>query len=111
MLPRTFLPVPNNRFNVDELSNFGPVQYLTTTHLSPFEGDEIMRNIRLGLKRNQYDPEKDYLVLTGNSVVLAYTMAVFVTEFPKFKMLIFDARNSLYCPREFTLLTAKTEAK
>ena len=47
--------------------------------------------------------KNDYLLISGNSVIASLASSIVFNKFKKINMLIFDAREHKYLPREFSL--------
>lgn len=99
IMARVFIPVANNRFDIEQAKVFGDIVYLSKVHIPPFLIERTSDAMLAGIKREKFDPDNDFLALTGNSITLALCLATFAVQFPKIKILLFDATTSMYCPK------------
>lgn len=68
-------------------------------HINPFDTYSLIELIKHRLKEGYFDPEKDFICLTGSSVLLSLFLATLVRIYgvtDVFKMLIFDACRNKY---------------
>jgi len=82
-------------------SSFGELKILTKGNLPVFSLDRIRERIKRGLK--QFDPEKDFILLSGSLVPNVITVSLLVKKFGQIKILIFDAKKGNYKQRELRI--------
>lgn len=63
---------------------------------SPFTPDAMMRRIRTELLEHRFDPEHDYIVLTGSVLNVGFLMLTSVTTYTSVKALMFDSTKGTY---------------
>jgi len=97
--PRVFLVEPNNRFVIADAETRGTLSYLSVRCLNPFNPDTAKELIYRGFQEQGFNLDRDYLIMTGNSLVLAMALSVACVLYPKIQLLLFDSRTSSYCER------------
>jgi len=55
--------------NISDAKRFGEIINVTEGNINVFEPDRVMYNILKVFKENKYDPEIDYIVLSGSKVI------------------------------------------
>jgi len=98
-MAKVFLAEPNDRYSLDAAALFGTVQYVVAEGLRPFKTPQAMRSLITGLERAGYDPEEDFLCMTGHALAVTLLVAAATQRFPKVKLLLFDAASSEYKER------------
>ena len=99
MFGRVFLPEPNGRFDLSTAEIFGVIEYLSERRLDPFNTDTTVDFFKSRLQEVNFDPEIDFICMTGNSLILALMLSVVVSSYYSVKLLMFDAKNSAYRER------------
>jgi hypothetical protein len=59
-------------------------------------GDDFHRELITKLERADFDPDKDYLVVTGRTNVIAIAVAAMVLRWGRVSMLLYDPRTKSY---------------
>jgi len=99
-MSRVFLPEPNARYGLFDAGDYGEIVYVSRERLNPFDIEYCTEQLVSGLA--DFDPEHDFICITGSTntvaVVLAYVTAVFAAPI---QLLLFDARESVYRVRVF----------
>lgn len=98
---RVFLAEPNRRFVLTDAQKFGKIEYLSDDQLNPFSISKTMELLNDGFSSKNFDPENDFLCMTGNTLILSYTLSIAATRFKSMKLLMFDSRTSCYCERMY----------
>lgn len=93
---------PNNRYSFDASETYGDLVFLSNVSLNPFDSANIIGIFSRRLDEIEFDPEEDFICLTGKTITVAILFAVVAVKYNKFKTLMFDARVSAY--RERTIL-------
>ena len=101
-MSRVFLPEPAKRFNLAQAKVFGELVYLAEQRLDPFNVELTLEILTERLSALAFNPEKDLLCMTGNTIILAYSLTAASRLFGSVKLLLFDARTSSYCERVLT---------
>ncbi len=96
-MSKVYLVEPYTKFNLRTAEAFGELTYLSPNRLDPFDPGNAVYHILVGLKN--FNPEEDYLCITGNVVAVAYMVAVALEKFKTLNILVFDATNSNYRER------------
>lgn len=100
---RVFFASRNQRFDVTAAEPFGEIVYLfERDRPSPLRTQKVYDGILERMLSNDFDPNLDYIVLTGPNVYVAVLLAVAVAEFGGTKMLVFDAPNDRYIEQDLT---------
>lgn len=102
---RVILVEPNPRYDLTAAEEFGDIVYLSKTIMTPFNTADLIRTVKERLVAMDYDPETDYVCMTGYSLTVAMFLAVAVRMFGEVKIVMFDARNSTYKERRFNTVT------
>jgi len=100
---KVFLPQPNERFDVSGAKKFGEVVHLLD-FANPFNTTSVAEKLVESLEENNFNPEKDYLCMTGSPLVLAILLAVAFEKYGTIRMLMFDAKESNYRERRLECL-------
>lgn len=71
---RVFVVQENNRLDYGPAEDFGQVMFITAEEYHPFKNS--LRNAaildRVDLAMNSFNPDTDYLILTGNPILIGY---------------------------------------
>lgn len=98
--PRALFVVESPRFNVASAVEFGEIVYLFKDgQLNPLHTDNTIKSIRTALQRIDYDPDVDFVVMAGSSLLLALYFATVAQEWGFVRALMFDARHNKYVER------------
>ncbi len=93
-----FVVQENNYMDYTPAEDFGEVRFLTVDEYRPISSSlrnlQILEDIRKGLK--DFDPEKDYIVFTGNPVVMGYAFHQLFSRFPEFRILHWRSKENRY---------------
>lgn len=102
MKSRVFQVEPTPRFDVTECREKGEIVYVGEMGFNPFDG-EIVSKVASRLTFLQFDPEKDYVCLTGSQLSVSLFLAVLTAMYPNqsLKLLMFHAKTSHYQERSF----------
>jgi hypothetical protein len=79
---------------------YGELVKLTEGQVSIFATDRLLERLARGLVA--FDPQQDYLLLSGNMVVNALALMLLAWRFPRLRLLVFDNRRDVYVPRTVT---------
>lgn len=82
--------------DLSDAERFGELIYVTEGNVNVFNTDRMMFTILKCLKDNNYDPDKDYILLSG-SMVINFLIGLLCT---KSKLLIWDPKIKQYEERE-----------
>ena len=99
-LPRVFVPIRTDRYDISQAGKFGEIIYLSDENISPFNINEVVWKFINSL-RNNFNPEVDYICMTGNSLILCWLSTAISILYPKVKILLYDSRSEDYQVREF----------
>lgn len=94
---RVFIPEENPRYNIDAAKTYGDLIYFGGKgSINPFIVDKAMDGMLRGFLEHEFDPEEDFLCLTGKSLVVALFLAVAIQNYGTVKTLMFTSRDSIY---------------
>lgn len=101
--PRVFVLQKQSRYDVSAVEAYSTeIVYIADREtLSPFDTYGLIELIKHVLVVNDFDIKKDFICLTGQSVLLAIFLSVFVHMFHygHLRTLMFDARHNKYTLR------------
>ena len=93
---RVILAEPIINFDVSDASRFGELVLLFQHKVNPFQADLFLQ-FREALDDLQFNPDYDYICLTGRVAVLPILVSVVVSDWGvPIKVLIFDAVSATY---------------
>lgn len=98
---RTFLLEPV-QYRIDGAARYGPLHYIfppDAARSSIWETSRLSDEILQRLDRLQYDPNLDYLVVTGHQIALATMIAVVANDYGNFRALFYDMNSREYVER------------
>lgn len=88
----------NNKFNYADAERFGDIQFLTNREYSPLKNSlinrDILDEINTGMK--DFDPDIDYLLLSGNPVMIGYVFHLALTGKGYVRLLQWDGIQGQY---------------
>lgn len=97
---KVFFVERSPRFNTRSADRFGTVTFLMENDaFSPFQTDRVMKTVNDKLTAEGYDPERDFIAITGGHVLVAMFLASALYRSGKVRALLFDARSSRYQER------------
>lgn len=98
--PRALFVVESSRFNISSAREFGEIVYLLKGEpVSPLNVDEVVSRIKEALDDIAFDPKNDYVVLTGQTLLVAVYLAIACDVSGQVRTLMFDARHDKYVER------------
>lgn len=100
-MTRVFVPQISQKFDMGDAKRYGTIVPLTEERIDPLNPPSVVSLFISQLENLDFDPEKDYVCLTGSQLVTAMFLAVLSARYEELKLLIFDSRNSSYCVRLF----------
>lgn len=71
---------------------------LTEDSVNLSNTDRVRYNIEKKLRSHNYDPDRDYIAISGSPVLSAIIMRA-LTDYPKIKVLVFNAKTRTYYVR------------
>jgi hypothetical protein len=93
---RVFLPVSYSKLDYSLAGDFGEIVFVCEEHLNPFSPDKCIEALMVGLSEENFDPEVDYICMTGQSLILAYTLSAAIFVYGRVNILLFDATTNNY---------------
>ena len=98
-----FVVQENNRISYHPAEAYGELKFLTAREYSPTKGslinEKILEDIRKGLEN--FDPSSDFLLLTGNPVMIGYVMHLCLNRKGYVKVLQWDRMSGRYIEIHF----------
>jgi len=101
MLQRVILAEPAPKFDLSKAETYGELVYLSRNKINPFNIDGLIGLLKHRLKEIGFDPNKDYVCLTGSNLAVPVLIGVLASEYETFKLLMFHAGSSEYVVRVF----------
>lgn len=91
----------NSRYDISGVKYYSKelVYVMDNERVNPFDINEFTELVRHRLIMENFNPEKDFICLTGSSILLSVFLAAIVrkcTYACQFKVLIFDAKKNQY---------------
>ena len=89
---------PTGRFNVDSAAQYGEIEYVTLPKGANYFNTDTVMDL-LGERLAEYDPDADFLAVTGQSMLVALGTGLVLADFGRVRLLLFDARTGRYVER------------
>lgn len=100
MIPRVFFPIQSGQYNTQRATEYGERVFLIKTDdMSPFNTEVYGKIYRKELAQQQFNPDEDFIVLTGPLNFVALLFGIALARYRTVKTLMFDARTSAYIER------------
>ena len=101
MEPRVFVLQTQKRYDISAVKYYSKeiVYVLRDEHINPFDTDGFIELIKHRLIMEKFDPNKDFICLTGSSILLSLFIATivwFTNGYSNLKVLMFDAKTTKY---------------
>ena len=100
---KVFVVQENPRLNYVDAERFGEVVFMTSKEFSPLKNSlvnaEIISDIQAFMK--DFDPDNDYLLLTGGPVLLGYAFHLAISKKGYITVLQWDGMKQAYLPIQF----------
>ncbi len=99
--PRVFFVVESLRFDTSSAEKLGEKVFIfgERTNMDIFtDPNRFLKVAMVSLHRENYDPKKDYIALTGPAMLLALFLGQILFQYRTIKVLLFDARTGTYIP-------------
>ncbi len=106
-MKRVFVIEPPRKLTVDGAREFGEIHYLfnsDTRRSSIFDVLNFTRDILDALTRNEYDPNTDYVCVTGSIITVSLMMAALGAKYKQFQILLFSSQQSKYVSKLFDMI-------
>jgi hypothetical protein len=97
-MPRVFFPEPVMQFDLTAARERGEIVNLAQ-RANPLSTEETVRMFCDALEEHKFDPDTDWICLSGKAATLCLLCAAVSALYDKLPLLIFDARNSTYAER------------
>lgn len=98
MTSRVFVAEPNEQYDLSAASERGSLVYLAR-RVNPISTAETVRMFLDALEEHKFDPDVDWICLSGKTATLCLLIAAAASHYEKLPLLIFDARNGTYAER------------
>lgn len=99
--PRVFLAEFNPKYDVHDAERYGTLVHLLKAQMSPFDTTGMVEALRKALDDNCFDPERDFICMTGPSLVVAMLLGTITADWERVRLLMFDAKSHFYRDRWF----------
>lgn len=96
--PRVFVVQENPNLNYAPAEKFGDVYFMTSTEFSPMKNSPRNANIleHVELAMGAYDSETDYLLLSGNPIVMGYVFHLAMVKAKEVRVLWWSRDDRKY---------------
>ena len=96
--PVVFVAQENNRLNYTDAEQFGTVRFLTSREYSPMANSLINNDIldEIRAKMASFQPDTDFLLLSGNPVMIGYVFHLAMKIKGYVKLLQWDGMSTSY---------------
>ena len=100
---RVYVVQENPKLNYMDAERFGDVRFITRLEYSPLKNSlvnqDVIKTIRSAL--GNFDPDNDYLLLTGGPVLLGYAFHLAISKKGYINVLQWDGIKQAYLPIQF----------
>lgn len=100
-MARVFLPHRTDK-DVSSAKDYGDIIYLCDD-CQVFDVDGTLRTFHKSLLSFNFDPEVDYICMTGRPLALAFLLALVVKQHDRVRLLFHNAKFNAYRTRMFTV--------
>jgi len=99
--PRIFILQSQSRYDISAVKYYSKelVYIIKQERINPFDINDFTELVKHRLIMENFNPEIDFICLTGSSVLLSLFLAIIVRKYTycsQFKILIFDAATNKY---------------
>jgi len=99
--PRVFVLQKQQRYDISAVKYYSKeiIYIIKDEHINPFDTGGFTELVRHRLIMEDFNPDLDFVCLTGSSILLSLFLAVLVKQRnfdDQFKVLMFDAKKSQY---------------
>ena len=98
---RVFLPHKTDK-DVSSAKVYGDIFYLCDD-CQVFDVDGTLRTFHKALNMFEFDPEQDYICMTGRPLALAFLLVLVMKRFDRVRLLFHNAKFNAYRSRMFTV--------
>lgn len=102
-MSKVFVVQENNRIDYSDAERYGDVVFLTAEEFKSTRGslrnEAMLTQVRV--KMSGYNPSEDYLLLTGNPIMIGYVFHVALTKGKSITCLQWDRFTNNYKPVVF----------
>jgi len=101
-MARVFIAEPSERYDLKPAEEYGEITFLSTHGFNPFDTEFVIEKITAALETAEYNPKEDFICLTGQSLLISMFLGVVAALYDDpIRILLFDARKSVYRERSF----------
>lgn len=94
---RAFIVEPVERFDLSSAATFGEITPLAEIRqVHPMDFDGAWSRYMAQLVALKFDPERDFIVHTGHSVLIMVLAVAVVSRWGSAKVLVFDSKSDRY---------------
>ena len=97
-MTKIFIVQENNRFNYLDAERFGEIEFLTGREYSPLKNSLMNADIlnEIEGKMVKFDPDNDFILLSGNPVMIGYVFHLALEKKGYVKLLQWDGMRNEY---------------
>lgn len=99
-LSRVIMTGKGDKFEEGNISDFGERVILFPRQYRPFRTEEFLSTLRGRLSEIKYDPDTDYIAVTGNILVVTLVCTYLGLHYDNVKLLLWDRNMGEYQDRE-----------
>ena len=96
--PKVFVVQENPNLNYTPAERYGEVVFLTAIEFSPMKNSPrnaaVLETVEVAMKR--FDPSKDYLLLSGNPIIMGYVFHLAMTKSVEVRVLWWSRDDRRY---------------
>lgn len=96
--PRVFVVQENPNLNYTSAEQFGEVVFMTAVEFSPMKNSPRNKFILDGIEAmmRDFDPDVDYLLLSGNPIIMGYVFHLAMSKKPEVSVLWWSRDDRKY---------------
>jgi len=95
--------MPLMRYDLESTQEYGDITYILDRSVSPFKTRTAIQELTNGLDAIGYDPEEDYFIMAGPTILLAFAFSILMAQHGTVRVLLYDSVRETYIPREVSL--------
>lgn len=102
-MPRVFLPEPLQRLDPSNAETFGDLRCLSSVSFNPFDMNAAYEFINENLDRVDFDPDEDYIAMSGGVVIQSLTLTAILVRYQRVKLLMWNTTSKKYFEKSLSL--------
>lgn len=102
-MARVIALMSHMRYDLKSTEEYGDLAYILDRTVSPFKTFLAIEELTHGLDAIGYDPEEDYFIMAGPTILLAFAFSILMAHHGTVRVLLYDSVRETYIPREVSL--------